>query len=560
MREMLSDLIAHKGYANAAMLCAIRHTRRPQTIRASRPPAARPSRQSLLAAVGAGTSLLEGRGAAARGVSRRARRPLSRPQEQESGWIETATDAELTRTLHDPRIPGGACPVAHAILQVCLHSQGHRAQCATLLRRRWRRASRDRFHPVGRDASGRRVAVASHQRGVTPWPFIDDTSCADSAGSPPHGPGHRRTPRRRLETTDGAATPATEFPRKGDFLIDEGTTYINAAYTHPIPKVSLEAVRRAAEGRCAVHAAAAGAANPRTLFAELINAKPTEIAYVSSTSAGENLVVQALGLDRRFDGNVVTDGLHFEGALLHLLELKKRGLDVRIVKPTRDYRIDLKDLERAVDRKTKLIEVSSASMYNGFQHDLEAVCRLAHAHGAYVYADIIHSAGAEPFDVKRERRGLRGVLELQVAHGGLRHRVPLRARGSARHAAAAGGGLLPGVEAGRVLSAEPAGRASTRRCVRAAARAPPAISRPARSPAASPSTSRCSGLADVRPRPRRREHPGASPAARQEAAAGSSAPRVHARHAARDRPAATSPSSSRTWADRTSRASCRRRK
>jgi selenocysteine lyase/cysteine desulfurase len=39
-------------------------------------------------------------------------------------------------------------------------------------------------------------------------------------------------------------------------------------------------------------------------------------------------------------------------------------------------------------------------MYNGFQHDLKAVCDLAHANGAYVYADIIHSAGAEPFDVK----------------------------------------------------------------------------------------------------------------------------------------------------------------
>ena len=39
-------------------------------------------------------------------------------------------------------------------------------------------------------------------------------------------------------------------------------------------------------------------------------------------------------------------------------------------------------------------------MYNGFQHDLKAVCDLAHANGAYVYADIIHSAGAEPFDVQ----------------------------------------------------------------------------------------------------------------------------------------------------------------
>ena len=119
-----------------------------------------------------------------------------------------------------------------------------------------------------------------------------------------------------------------------------------------------------------------------------------------STSAGENLVVQALELDRRFDGNVVTDGLHFEGALLHLLELKKRGLDVRVVKPTKDFRIDMADLEKVIDRRTRLVEVSSGSMYNGFQHDLKAVCDLAHANGAYVYADIIHSAGAEPFDVR----------------------------------------------------------------------------------------------------------------------------------------------------------------
>lgn len=39
-------------------------------------------------------------------------------------------------------------------------------------------------------------------------------------------------------------------------------------------------------------------------------------------------------------------------------------------------------------------------MYNGFQHDLKAVCDLAHAHGAYVYADIIQGVGAVPLDVR----------------------------------------------------------------------------------------------------------------------------------------------------------------
>ena len=109
-------------------------------------------------------------------------------------------------------------------------------------------------------------------------------------------------------------------------------------------------------------------------------------------------MLNGLGVTR-FDGNVVTDALHFDGALVHLLELQKQGLDLRVVKP-RDYRIDMRDLEKVVDKKTKLIEVSLVAMYNGFQHDLKAVCDLAHAHGALVYADIIQGAGAVPIDVR----------------------------------------------------------------------------------------------------------------------------------------------------------------
>ena len=138
--------------------------------------------------------------------------------------------------------------------------------------------------------------------------------------------------------------------------------------------------------------------DPRAAFAALINAKPSEVGYIPNTSAGENLVVECLNITK-FDGNVVTDALHFEGALVHLMELQKQGLDLRVVQP-RDGRIDIRDLERVVDRKTKLVEISLVAMYNGFQHDLKAVCDLAHAHGAHVYADIIQAAGTVPIDVR----------------------------------------------------------------------------------------------------------------------------------------------------------------
>jgi len=199
----------------------------------------------------------------------------------------------------------------------------------------------------------------------------------------------------------GARTqPASSggFPRRADFTIADGVTYINGAFTHPMPKAAADAYRAAVERRSTVGGPFVPTIDVRPMFAALINANASEIGYVPNTSTGENFVVESLDLKPGRD-NVVTDALHFEGALVHLMERKKQGLDVRVVMP-RDGRIDLADMERVVDKRTRLVEVSHVAMYNGFQHDLKAVCDLAHAHGAYVYADVIQGVGAVPLDVK----------------------------------------------------------------------------------------------------------------------------------------------------------------
>ena len=55
--------------------------------------------------------------------------------EIELAWLATASETDLTRMLENPFIPGARCSVSQAWMQVCLHSHGHRAQCAKLLRR-----------------------------------------------------------------------------------------------------------------------------------------------------------------------------------------------------------------------------------------------------------------------------------------------------------------------------------------------------------------------------------------------------------------------------------------
>jgi selenocysteine lyase/cysteine desulfurase len=205
----------------------------------------------------------------------------------------------------------------------------------------------------------------------------------------------------RNSSPQSTSSQTASLPAKSDFSIPPGITFINSAYTHPMPNASAAALREWAEFRCHPQAVSQPKKlrNIKAEFAALINAKESEISYVPNTSTGENLVVNGLDLDYKSD-NVVTDALHFEGAILHLQALQQsRGLDLRMVMP-RDWRIEIKDLERVVDKKTKLIEISLVAMDNGFQHDLKAVCDLAHAHGAYVYADIVQAVGNTPIDVR----------------------------------------------------------------------------------------------------------------------------------------------------------------
>ena len=201
------------------------------------------------------------------------------------------------------------------------------------------------------------------------------------------------------------AAPPAGLPLSGpvDFPIPEGTTYLNNASWHPMSVQAMAAIQEYLERR--VHRItempSGGQAvkdEVKARFATLINARPSEISFIQSTMVGENLVVSGLGLPAS-GGNVVSDALHFDGSMYLYGSLKARGLDVRTVRP-RDWRIDIRDMEKVVDKNTKLVALSLVSYYNGFQHDLRAVCELAHAHGAHVYADIVQAVGAVPVDVR----------------------------------------------------------------------------------------------------------------------------------------------------------------
>ncbi|MCZ6836052.1 MAG: aminotransferase class V-fold PLP-dependent enzyme [Planctomycetota bacterium] len=136
----------------------------------------------------------------------------------------------------------------------------------------------------------------------------------------------------------------------------------------------------------------------RQSLATLIGAKDSEIAFTLCTKAGEQIVLNGLR-DLEAGGNIVTNDLHFAGSLHNLIGLKRAGLDVRIVK-SRNFVVDLDDMAKAIDDDTTLVTVTYVSNINGRFEPMAELAKIAHAHGAYVYADIIQATGIVPLDVK----------------------------------------------------------------------------------------------------------------------------------------------------------------
>lgn len=194
-----------------------------------------------------------------------------------------------------------------------------------------------------------------------------------------------------------ATTPS--LPDKRSFPF-EGT-YLNAAFSHPMGTKAVAAAQEYLKIRTYDIERSWPRTNSRegavAAFAGLIHAAPAEIAVVPSTMAGENMVIAAIGLGP--NAGVVTDSFHYDASLALYGEMQRRGVPVAVVAPRKNA-IDLKDYEAAIGKDTRLVAVSLVGSLSGFTHDLKALCEIAHAKGALVYADIIQAAGAIPIDVK----------------------------------------------------------------------------------------------------------------------------------------------------------------
>jgi len=137
-------------------------------------------------------------------------------------------------------------------------------------------------------------------------------------------------------------------------------------------------------------------AEVRGMVASFIGSSPNEIAFTLCTGSGLNIVVNGTEWGR--GDNVVFP--EWEHNPLDTMVLRRHGVEARSVK-VREGRVELADLEKAVDDDTKLVQVSQVSYVNGYRFNLRDVAEIVHEHGAKLLVDATQAIGALATDVGR---------------------------------------------------------------------------------------------------------------------------------------------------------------
>jgi selenocysteine lyase/cysteine desulfurase len=205
-----------------------------------------------------------------------------------------------------------------------------------------------------------------------------------------------------LQPTGGAADDPLgvrkDFPALREF------TFLNTAYTALIPQAVVDAAREWINIRAGrtftVGEMLAKADEVRTRYAAMFGAGEDEIAFLSSTTEGENLVVNSL--DFKAGDNVVYDDLVYPSTpVIYQRLADTKGVEIRVVK-SRNGAAPIEDFAKLVNGRTRLISVAWINNNSGYRHDMKALAALAHANGAYLYSDAVQFMGTGPVDLRAE--------------------------------------------------------------------------------------------------------------------------------------------------------------
>lgn len=188
----------------------------------------------------------------------------------------------------------------------------------------------------------------------------------------------------------------------------------HAATSWPKPPEVLEAMKKAMDEAAAnpgrgSHRMAVNASrvlyNTRRTLSTLFNVKnPNDIVLTGNTTEALNLAIKGYLAE---GDHVIATMIEHNSVRRPLEYLKRtRGIHVDYIPVRAEGQLDLKEVEKAFNPKTKLVVCSHSSNLLGSILPIEEIGELAARHGAVLLVDAAQSAGMLPIDVENMNVGM----------------------------------------------------------------------------------------------------------------------------------------------------------
>jgi selenocysteine lyase/cysteine desulfurase len=135
----------------------------------------------------------------------------------------------------------------------------------------------------------------------------------------------------------------------------------------------------------------------RASAARLIGSSPDEVALIGPTSLGLSLF--ANGIDWRPGDEVICYLDDYPANVYPWLNLRSRGVTIRLLEPTEPGAITPELVARALTPKTRLVALASCNFLSGYRIDLDAIGKPLREKGILFSVDAIQTLGAFPTTV-----------------------------------------------------------------------------------------------------------------------------------------------------------------
>lgn len=190
---------------------------------------------------------------------------------------------------------------------------------------------------------------------------------------------------------------------RAEFPITAKYAYLDHANVAPLPQRTVVSIAeslasQATEGSLIHLRLHEIAEEARAEFATLIGAKPGNVGYVASTSAGISLIAQ--GLKLKAGDEVVVPAIDFPSAVLPWVLLERGGVIVHRVQCV-NGRVAVQDLINAFTARTRVVSTSWVQFSSGYKLDLEKLGDACRKRGIFLIVDGMQGVGAIQINVSQ---------------------------------------------------------------------------------------------------------------------------------------------------------------